>query len=183
MAKVPYISRNDMHPSKQNIYDKISSSRGAVQNVFSALLNNPEATQAVTNLGEYIRYKSTLHPIIREIAILVTAKKLKNSYEWSQHEPVAKSVGVSNEVIEYILDENNQNKIDTKESIFIESAKELVTSSRLKQKTFDSLMKSLGMQSTIDFIVTVGYYTMLDKIISTLDVDFDKWMTENQKFN
>ena len=73
--------------------------------------------------------------------------------------------------------------MDTKESIFIEATKELVTSSRLKQKTFDSLMKSLGMKSTMDFIVTVGYYTMLDKIISSLEIDFDKWMTKNQKFN
>ena len=55
MAKVPYISRDDINSSEQNIYDKISSSRGSVQNVFSALLNNPPATEAVTNLGEYIR--------------------------------------------------------------------------------------------------------------------------------
>ena len=183
MAKVPYISRDDINSSEQNIYDKISSSRGSVQNVFSALLNNPPAAEAVTNLGEYIRYKSTLNPATREIAILVTAKQLNNSYEWSQHEPVAKSVGVSDDIIQYILEENNPNKMDPKESIFIEAAKELVTSSRLKQKTFDSLMKSLGMKSTMDFIVTVGYYTMLDKIISALDVDFDKWMTKNQTFN
>ena len=183
MAKVPYISRDDINSSEQNIYDKISSSRGSVQNVFSALLNNPPATEAVTNLGEYIRYKSTLNPATREIAILVTAKQLNNSYEWSQHEPVAKSVGVSDDIIQYILEKDDPNKIDTKESIFIEAAKELVTSSQLKQKTFDALMESLGMKSTMDFIVTVGYYTMLDKIISALDVDFDKWMTKNQKFN
>ena len=168
MAKVPYISRDDINSSEQNIYDKISSSRGSVHNVFSALLNNQPATEAVTNLGEYIRYKSTLNPAIREIAILVTAKQLNNSYEWSQHEPVAKSVGVSDDIIQYILEKDDPNKIDTKESIFIEAAKELVTSSQLKQKTFDALMESLGMKSTMDFIVTVGYYTMLDSFVKRL---------------
>jgi len=183
MAKVPYISRDDINFSEQHIYDKISSTRGSVQNVFSALLNNPPATEAVTSLGEYIRYKSTLDPATREIAILVTAKQLNNSYEWSQHEPVAKSVGVSDHIIQYILEKDSRNKIETKESIFIEAAKELVTSPKLNQKTFNSLIKSLGMKSTMDFIVTVGYYVMLDKIISALDIDFDNWMIKNQKFD
>ena len=103
MARVPYINREDLKESHQDIYDNIAKTRGKVSNVFSALLNNPDAAKAVTTVGEYIRYNSPLDPIVRETAILTTAHEMKNSYEWAQHEPIARQVGVRDEVIESIL--------------------------------------------------------------------------------
>ena len=103
MARVPYIQRDDLPESQQPIYDQIAKTRGQVSNVFSAFLNNPNAAEAVTSVGEYVRYKSNLDPIIRETAILTTAKELQNKYEWAQHEPVAKKVGVRDQVIDSLL--------------------------------------------------------------------------------
>ena len=182
MARVPYVQRDDLNIQQQSIYDQIVKTRGSVPNVFSALLNNPEATEVVTSVGEYIRYKSNLDPIIRETAILTTAKELNNGYEWAQHEPVAREAGVRDEVIDSILSGKGPMGLPAKEGIFIQSAKELVKTGTVTSRTYQALDHLLGTQLTIDFVVTVGYYTMLSRLIHSLDVDFDENLELNDNF-
>ena len=182
MARVPYVKRERLNDQEQPIFDQIEKTRGGVSNVFAALLNNPEATKVVTSLGEYIRYQSKLDPIIRETAILTTAKELQNSYEWAQHEPVAREIGVRDEVINSILSGKGPMGLPAKEGIFIQSAKELVKNGTLTSRTYQALEHLLGPQVTIDFLVTVGYYSMLSRLIRSLDVDFDEGLTLNEQF-
>ena len=124
MSRVPYVKRDDLQEKHQPIFDQIAKTRGSASNVFAALINNPEATEVVTAVGEYIRYKSKLDPIVRETAILTTAKELKNGYEWAQHEPVAREVGVREEVIESILSGKGPMGLPAKEGIFIQASRE-----------------------------------------------------------
>jgi len=183
MARVPYIKRDDLPETQQSIFDNIAETRGRVSNVFSAMLNNAEATKAVTSVGEYIRFKSPLDPAIRETAILTTAKEMKNSYEWAQHEPVARQVGVRDEVIESIISGKGPMGLPAKEGVFIQGAREIVRNGTLTDRTYQALDHLLGTQLTIDFIVTVSYYSMLSRLISSLDVDLDEWLTLNDEFD
>jgi len=183
MARVPYVNREDLAEEQKHIFDRIAKTRGSVQNVFAALMNSPEAAHVVTSVGEYIRYKSKLDPAIRETAILTTAKELNNSYEWAQHEPVALEAGVRAEVIDAILSGKGPMGLPAKEGIFIQAAKELVRDATLNKKTFQALEHLLGVEQTIDFLVTVGYYSMVARVISALEVDFDDWLNLNDQFN
>ena len=88
MARVAYVNKDDLAVGKRHIFDNISGSRGVVLNVFQALLNSPDVTEKVAALGEYLRYKSLLDPVVRETVILSVARELNNEYEWAQHEPV-----------------------------------------------------------------------------------------------
>ena len=58
MARVKYVNRKDLNEDHKPIFDRIAETRGSVDNVFTALLNNPEAAKVVTSVGEYIRYNS-----------------------------------------------------------------------------------------------------------------------------
>ena len=183
MARVPYIKREDLSDTLKPIFDRIAKTRGSVQNVFGALMNSPEGAEVVTSVGEYIRYKSKLDPAIRETAILTTAKELNNSYEWAQHEPVAREVGVRDEVIDAILSGKGPMGLPPKEGLFIQAARELVRDATLNKKTFQALEHLLGREMTTDLLITVGYYSMVARIISALEVDFDDWLDLNEKFN
>ena len=183
MARVKYVNREDLNEDHKLIFDRIAETRGSVDNVFTALLNNPEAAKVVTSVGEYIRYNSKLDPIIRETAILTTAKELNNSYEWAQHEPVARKVGVRDEVVDSILSGKGPMGLPPKEGIFIQAARELIRNATVSKNTYLALDHLLGSELTIDYIVTVGYYSMLGRIISALDVDMDESLNLNDKFN
>ena len=182
MARVPYVKRDDLSEPQRSIFDQISKTRGRVSNVFAAFLNNPDAAEVVTAVGEYVRYKSNLNPAIRETAILTTAKELQNAYEWAQHEPIAREVGVRDQVIDSILSGKGPMGLPAKEGIFIQGTMELVRNSTVTTRTYQALDHLLGTQLTIDFIVTVGYYSMLAKIISSLDIDIDDGIHLNEHF-
>ena len=108
--------------------------------------------------------------------------ELNNGYEWAQHEPVAREAGVRNEVIDSILSGKGPMGLPAKEGIFIQSAKELVKTGTVTSRTYQALDHLLGTPLTIDFVVTVGYYTMLSRLIHSLDVDFDEGLDLNDQF-
>ena len=173
MARLPYVSRDDLTSDKQPIYDRIAQKRGIVVNVFQALLNSPDAAEVVAGVGEYVRFGSPLPPAIREIAILSTVRELNLEYEWAHHEPVAREVGVSAEVIESIRGGRAPMGIPAKEGVFAQAAKELVRDGTLGDRTFQAVEHLLGPLQTVDLIVLVGFYTMLGRIVNALGVELD----------
>ena len=174
VARVRYISRNDLSSDKQHVYDRIAENRGRVAHVFEALLNSPDAAEAVAAVGEYIRYRSPLDPVIREIAILSTAREMNNHYEWAQHEPVARKVGVRDQVIDAIRSGKAPMGIPAKEGVFAQAARELVRDGTLSDRTYQAVEHLLGPLQTVDLIVLVGYYSMIGRVISALGVELDE---------
>ena len=87
MARIPYVSREDLPADKQSVYDHIAETRGGIDgkgmpNSFRLLMNSPDAAEAVGALGEHIRLRSTLHPAFRETAILGVARALDSQNVW-----------------------------------------------------------------------------------------------------
>ena len=177
MARFPYLSREELAPHQQHIYDRIASKRGEVFRPFSVLLNNPEAADRVAAVGEYVRYDSLMDPVVREIATLTTAREMNSQYEWTRHELLARKAGVRDAVIEAIRDGTAPKGLLPKEGVFVQYALELLRTGRPKDATFQAVVHLLGEQGTIDLTVLIGYYTMLARIISALDVELEEELT------
>ena len=177
MAKVPLVTRNDIPEDKRHVYDGIAGTRGSVLNVFRTMLNSVDAAEAVANLGAYIRYRSPLDPAIRETAILATARESNTGYEWAHHETVAREAGVRDEVIEAIRSGRAPMGLPAKEGVFVQAARELVRDGALGDATFQAVEHLLGPAQTIDLIVLVGYYSMVSKVLLSLDVELDEGAT------
>ena len=182
MARLPYISREDLPPDKHNIYDRIAQTRGGagtpgeVPRAYQLLLNSPDAAGAVASLGEHVRFKSPLDPVIRETAILSTARQLNSQYEWAHHEPIARQVGVRDQVIESIRSGRAPMGLPAKEGVFAQAAKELVDKGSLTERTFQAILHLLGPEHTVDLIVLVGYYTMLGRTLDALGIELEAGM-------
>ena len=174
MPRLPYVNREDLAPDKRHVFDHIAGTRGKVLHVFQAILNSPDAAEAVSGVGEYIRYKSALDPAVRETAILATAREMSNEYEWTQHVPFAREAGVREEVIDAIRSGRAPMGIPAKEGVFAQAAKELVVDGTLSDRTFQAVEHLLGPVQTVDLIVLVGYYSLLSRLIKTLGVELEE---------
>lgn len=184
MARVPYLSsRDDVPESARSLYDHIGETRGAMEpdgampHSFQALFNSPGAAEVIGGLGEYIRFESALDPVIRETAILATAKELNSQYEWTHHEPVARKVGVRDEVIEAILSGRAPMGLPPKEGVFTQVPKELVRKGVLSERTYQAVDHLIGPQNTVDLIVTVSYFIMLAMTLGSLGVELEPGLT------
>lgn len=174
MARLDYLSREDLPPNKREIYDRISGSRGTVLNLFKALLNSPDATDLVARLGQYIRYESSLNPVSREIAILATAKEMDSEYEWTQHKKVALDLGVSRETLKSIYSGRAPLGMLPKEGVYVQAAKEIVNEGTLSDSTFKALEHLIGSELVVDLVVLVGYYSMIARIINSLGIELEE---------
>jgi 4-carboxymuconolactone decarboxylase len=75
----------------RRVYDKIAARRGAIRGPFASLMHHPALAEKVGDLGEYLRFGSTLPGDVRELAILVTARAVSQPYEWVAHEKIARA--------------------------------------------------------------------------------------------
>ena len=178
MARLPYISRDDLPQDKRDIYDRIVETRastesGRMPHSFQALLNSPDAADVVAALGEYLRFKSPLDPVVRETAILAVAHELNSQYEWAHHEPIARRVGVRDEVIESIRIGRAPMGLPAKEGVFAQAAKELAGTGTMTERTLQAVLHLLGPQQTVDLIVLIGYYSMLSGALKALGVELE----------
>ena len=179
MARLPYVKREMLSEKTAAIYDRIAETRGSVEpdtpmpNSFRVLLNNPAAAAAVGQLGEYLRFSSSLDPTVREIAILSVAKHTGSEYEWLHHEPVARAVGVRPAVIDAIQSGRAPMGLPAKEGIFAQAAKELVSQGDLTDRTFQAVEHLLGPAGVVDFVTLVGYYAMLATALRALGVEVE----------
>ncbi|CAI8037670.1 hypothetical protein GBAR_LOCUS21083 [Geodia barretti] len=179
MARVPYVSREDLPAEKQSIYDHIEATRGGIDgkgipNSFRLLLNSPDAAEAVGTLGEHIRLGSTLHPAFRETAILGVARALDSQYVWAHHEPIARSVGVRPQVIESIRSGRAPMGLPPKEGVFAQAGKEYVRNGSLSERTFQAVEHLLGPQGAVELVVVIGYYAMLNAVLGSLGIELDE---------
>ena len=174
MARVPYLTREELPPDKQGIYDRIAEPRGGITNVFRAMLNSPDAASVVAEVGAYVRYGSALDPMVKEIAILSTAREQRAHSEWAHHVPLAREAGVGEDVIAAIRSGRAPMGLPAREGMYAQAAREIVSQEGLSDRTYQALEHLLGTRSTLDFIVLVAYYPAVSRIISALRVELEE---------
>src|SRR5579884_1205293 len=100
MARVPYLSREDLRPEDRDIYDDLVARRGGVLNLFRVLAHTPALLRRLVGYSTEIRFGLTLDPHLRELAILTVGRLCGASYEQGHHWNVARRAGVPREKLE-----------------------------------------------------------------------------------
>jgi alkylhydroperoxidase family enzyme len=95
MAQLPY--GDEGAASEETI--KLLRSGRITLNVSRMIANSNAVYKYFNELGVALMGKAKLSPKLREIAILRTAKVTGSVYEWTQHVPIAKHVGVTEEQV------------------------------------------------------------------------------------
>jgi 4-carboxymuconolactone decarboxylase len=170
MPRLPPVTRDSLPPDQQSIYDAIGQSRGLVAGPFPVLLNSPEVAGRIAALGHYIRYESTLQPMIRELAIMAVARAFDCQYAWTSHDPMARQAGVRDEAITSIHDRRAPQGLTAEEADIVRYSQELIGNRRVSDATFQAVLKRLGPQGITDLTATMGYYALLGFALNAFDV-------------
>src|SRR3984893_6282070 len=95
MTRYRDISSAEMTSAQREVHDEIvAGRRGRFGGPFQILIRAPEVCRHLQRLGEYLRWGSSLPPALSELAICLTARHLRASYEWHAHAPLAVEAGV-----------------------------------------------------------------------------------------
>ena len=103
MSRYREIPPAEMSPAQQRVRDQIiAGKRGRFGGPFELLIRAPEICGLASQLGEHLRWGTSLPDRLSELAIITTARFWRAQYEWYAHAPLAEKAGVPGAAIEAI---------------------------------------------------------------------------------
>jgi len=170
MALLPYVDESKASektreilgntPRKMNVARMMANASDAVFHNFS-------------RLGNALLTKGKLNARLREIAILRTAKVSSSVYEWTQHVPIARAVGVSDAQIAAMDNWEAAACFDEVERLVLRFTDEIARHVKGKHETLRALEKHLGPGEIVELIMSIGFWGMVARVLETTEVDLE----------
>jgi 4-carboxymuconolactone decarboxylase len=163
-----------MSADQRDLYDRIVSGPrasgpqlfdlvdqdGALCGPFNAFLLNPELGEALQRVGAALRYRSTLPPRLREMAILAVAAAWESEFEWYAHERVGRSVGITDAELAALQAGFVPELADASERLGIEVTRALLAGD-VDDDLYAAARSGLGEECLFELTTVVGYYATL----------------------
>jgi 4-carboxymuconolactone decarboxylase len=160
------LSPDEMTPEQKRVAQAIASGpRGGVRGPFPALLRSPVLAERVRQLGDYVRFESSLPAVLRELAILVVARFWSAQYEWHAHRQHAVKAGIDPAVPEAIA-RGERPKLSGDESLVYDLCMELLYERDVSDKTFADALKRFGETTVLDLVALASYYSFVSLILN-----------------
>jgi 4-carboxymuconolactone decarboxylase len=156
-------------PEARRVYDKISSRRGAIRGPFASLMHHPALAEKAGDLGEYLRFGSTLPGDIRELAILVIARAVDQPYEWVAHEKVARAEKLPDDVIERVRARGDLSTLPERYARPVRVVQHVLAFESIPQALQEQVQKDLGMSGLIELVVLPGHYRLIAGVLFAFD--------------
>lgn len=170
--RLPAIKREEMKEADRELYDGVADpKRGRTAALMSPLgmrLHNPRLFRDTNRMTTPLR-ESVYGRRLSELAILVVARELNQQFEWTAHEPQARQLGVTPEVVDIIKYRKPATGVGEKEAAIIQLGREAVGKRKVNSDTFARAMKLLGKEGLLDLVSLMGYYASTAVLLETFD--------------
>jgi 4-carboxymuconolactone decarboxylase len=134
---------------------------------FIPMLRSPEVMNRARAMGDYLRYNSVLPPRLSEFAILITARRWTQNYEWDAHASLAAKGGLASEIISALADGRRPDRMADDEDVLYRLCTELQENQSVSDSTYARGVAAFGEQGVIDIVGISGYYTLLAMVLNT----------------
>ncbi len=169
MALLPYVDESKAPEKTREILH-----RGNVTlNVARMIANSDAAFYPFSMLGNSLLTRSKLSGKLREIAILRTAKVSHSVYEWTQHVPIAKSTGCTEEQIAAIDNWEGANCFNDVERLVLKFTDEVARNVKGSRETLEALKKHMGAAEIVELVLSIGFWGMVARVLETTEVDLE----------
>jgi 4-carboxymuconolactone decarboxylase len=164
MARVPYVSYDELDAAGREIYDRIRRDRNAkeVGFQFRAMLHSPQAASHLTSMGAELRFKSAIPDDLKELAIIVLAREWGSDIEWTAHAALAAKAGVSADIIEAVRSGRSDVALSEPQRVVVTFVQQLSRDKKLSDENFAAAQKLLGTRGVVDLTLTCSYYTAIN---------------------
>ena len=165
--RFPKLTPEQMTAAQREVAAEITAGpRGEVRGPFIALIHNPELAGKLQKLGEQLRWKGKLPPQLKELAVLVTARRWTCQHEWVMHSKLALEGGLSKEAVEAIAANRAPSKMSDEERAVYAFCREVHASGRAGDATFAAIERRFGLDGTLELIALNGYYTLMAMVLN-----------------
>jgi 4-carboxymuconolactone decarboxylase len=166
--RMPPIPPSQQTEAQKKAVAEFTAARKAnVSGPFVPMLRSPEVMNRARAMGDYLRFNSVLPPRLSEFAILITARRWTQNYEWDAHSSLALQGGLSADVIKAIAEGRRPERMAQDEEILYTFCDELHRNQSISDPTYARASAQFGEQGVIDILGISGYYTLLAMVLNT----------------
>jgi 4-carboxymuconolactone decarboxylase len=173
MIRIAELSRDELDADGQQLYDQILAARGSIAGPFRVWLHSPEFTRRATQLGEFLRYHTSLSPRLSELVILITARRQESEVEWAIHEPLARKAGLPGDIVEALQSDRRPTFTEAVEEAIYDYCEQLHRTHTSDNSTLQRLLSLVGSKAAIEITGLCGYYTMVAMTLNAFGIGND----------
>ncbi|MEZ5765999.1 MAG: carboxymuconolactone decarboxylase family protein [Xanthobacteraceae bacterium] len=166
MARIDY---SDPAKASERTRDILGKNRNA--NIFRMMAHSPSYFEQYCRLGNAIRFKGELDPVVRELAITRTGILCNAPYEVVAHKRIGKGVGVTDEQNAALDHWKAATCFDELQRAALAFTDEVVKMDRPTDATFKAIAAKLSPAALVELQLSVGFYIMTSKFLETFGVD------------
>jgi 4-carboxymuconolactone decarboxylase len=143
-----------------------ASKPGPLGGPFNVWLRSPGIGNLVQQLGEEIRFRSSLPPKLNELAILVTARHWTSQYEWFAHHKLALEGGLDPAIAEAIAQGRRPEHMDVDETLVYDFSRELQQKHGVSDAIYAAALARFGERGVVDLISVNGFYVLVSMCLN-----------------
>ncbi|MEY4598590.1 MAG: hypothetical protein RLZZ445_1387 [Pseudomonadota bacterium] len=143
-----------------------ASKPGPLGGPFNVWLRSPGIGNLVQQLGEEIRFRSSLAGKLNELAILVTARNWTSQYEWVAHHKLALEGGLNPAIAEDIAQGRRPAGMDADETLIYEFSSELQQTQGVSDAMYARAVARFGERGVVDLISVNGFYVLVSMCLN-----------------
>ncbi len=180
MARIPFVTRDDVLDSEKPAYDAFVQSRGGapVSGPYTLLLHMPELARKFEALRLLIRAETCLSPTLMEIVMITVAREMDCPYIWYAHAAGARAAGVRGDIIDAIREKRAVSGLNPDEQTAMNFACELLRNRKVSKQTFERASASFGQRGTMTLTNLIAGYAMLAYNMNTYELEAPAHATE-----
>lgn len=143
-----------------------ASKPGPLGGPFNVWLRSPGIGNLVQQLGEEIRFRSSIAGKLNELAILVTARHWTSQYEWFAHHKLALEGGLNPKIAEDIAQGRRPTGMDADETLVYEFSVALHETQGVSDELYAKAVARFGERGVVDIISVNGFYSLVSMCLN-----------------
>ncbi len=170
MALLPYVDENKVSDKTREILGNTPRKL----NVARMIANASDAVfQNFSRLGNSLMTRGKLDKKLRELAILRNARVCNSLYEYTQHVPIARAAGLSDDQIAAIDNWESAQCFHEIERLVLRFTDEVARNVKGTHETLEALKKNLGTGEIVELIMAIGFWGMVARVLETTEVELE----------
>jgi 4-carboxymuconolactone decarboxylase len=165
--RMPPLSPEQLTDEQRAVAEEFKEKRGfEIGGPFLTLIRSPEIFKAADHLGRYLRFGSPIPSKLKELAILITARRWTQQYEWYTHRQVAMHAGLAPEIADAIAEGRRPDNLAEDEDAVYRFCTEVHANGAVSDATYGRVVALFGEQGVIDLCAICGHYSTLAMVLN-----------------
>lgn len=144
---------------------------GSLNGPFGLMLQAPSVGDALSRLGDALRFGSALDARTREIAILTVGAVTGSRYECWAHERVATAIGMPDDEVAALLRGDDWPAVSDVDRVVRDVARRMAEGGSLPRSLTERLVGAMGAAGAVEVMTLVGYYVLLAQMMTAFGID------------